>query len=372
MGGRIARRSGSAVIGAVIVALATPGIARAQAKDPGGEIEMEPAASEAANEAANEAGNEATKDPTAARPWLVAGQRAMKKAGYFAARKRPDDARAQLDAAAAAFGKALAASDDPQTRFELALAEDRLGKLDDAVKQLRVVVATPALRPELARKAAAKLTELSAKVGVVMLTVVPDGASITLGGIELGTSPLRAPLVLMPGTYTLSFVAEGFQPRDAEITVEPGSDTTHAVALDAIPVVVAPPPPPAIAPVLPAPAPPSPSKVPLVVGGAITVAAIAGAAVSGVLAVRQHDTFVGATTSALDRQDARDQGQRLARISDLAIGTAVVAAGFTTCWYLFKYRHPEKERRASPAQAKLDVVPWVQSRSGGATLAGWF
>jgi PEGA domain len=380
MAGRVARRrrSISAALAAAVLALATPGSARAQGKAPAGEIEMEPApepAAPAASEPVAPAEAKRAKDPRAARTQLLAGQRLMQKGAYFAARKRPDQARAQFESAALAFQKALDASDEPEARFELAGADDKLGKLDEAVKQLRIVVAAPGLRPEVAKQAAAKLLELSAKVGVVTLTVAPDGASITLGGIELGTAPLRAPLVLMPGTYTLAFVAEGFEPKDAEITVEPGTETTHAVELEAIKIVVEPVRPLVVATVVPEAPPPPRSKVPLVVGGGITVVAIAGATVAGVLALRRHDTFAGAMTSAIDRQDARDAGTRLARVSDVAIGTAVVAAGFTTGWYFFKYRQrPEKpEVRRSPAgNAKLDVVPWVQPQSGGVTIAGWF
>ena len=370
MGGRSARRSVRAAVVVAVVALATPSSAHAQPNDPGGEIDMEPAP-------VTPAASAPARDPRAARTWLLMGQRLMQHGASLASHKRIDDARSQFDNAATAFRKAVEAGDDPEARFELAIAEDKLGKLDEAVKQLRIVVAAPGLRARVAKQAAAKLVELSAKVGVVMLTVVPDGASVTLGGTELGTAPLRAPLVLMPGTYTLSFVAQGFQPKDAEIEVEPGSDTTHAVELELEPVkVIAEPVPPVLVDeVVPEPPPPARSMAPILVGGGITAVAIAGATVSGVLAVRQHDTFTGAMTSAIDRRDARDHGRRLAQVTDVAIGAAVVAAGFTTWWYFFKYRqHPDKQevRRPSPMAAKLDVVPWVQSQSGGVTIAGWF
>jgi hypothetical protein len=46
----------------------------------------------------------------------------------------------------------------------------------------------------------------------VTLAVSPEGALISLAGTELGKAPLAEPLILMPGTYTLSFQADGFQP----------------------------------------------------------------------------------------------------------------------------------------------------------------
>ncbi len=316
-----------------------------------------------------------TVDRRAARTWLGTAQRLMQQASYLSARGRSDEARVQLDQAVTAFLRSLAAEDNPNVRFELALASARLGKLDEAVKQLRLVVAAPGgTRPDVARKAPVKLAELRAKVGVVTLRVAPAGASVTLGGVELGTAPLREPLVLMPGTYTLSFLAEGFQPTEAEIIVEPGGELTQAIELDAIRVVVEPvqPLPVAVVPAQPA---RRRSKLPLVIGASLTGLGAVGATVFGVLALGEHATFTDETTSGAARDDARDRGKRFALTADVATGAAVVAAVFTATWYVVKYRqHPEK-REARPAPsvaAKLDVVPWVQPQSGGVTIAGWF
>jgi len=362
MGGR---RSALMSIAAAIASLA-PVTARAQSREPASEIDMAPEPTAPAELGAT--------DAKEARRWLVAGQRLVKRASYLAARGRADDARAQLDTAVTAFQKSLDASDDPNVRYELALADEKLGKLDEAVRQLRVVVAA-APRPEIAKQAAVRLAALAAKVGIVTLRVAPAGASITLGGVELGTAPLGAPLVLTPGTYTLAFAAEGFQPKEAEITVEPGTQVERAVELEAIKIIVEPVRPIEIVHAEPAMPPPRRSRLPLVLGAGVTGAAAVGATVLGVLALRQHTTFVRATTAPLDREDARDDGRRLALASDVATATAVVAAGFTVFWYAFKYRpRPEKtsERRPGPVAAKLDMVPWVQSQSGGVSFAGGF
>jgi hypothetical protein len=102
---------------------------------------------------------------------------------------------------------------------------------------------------------------------------------------------------------------------------------------------------------------------------------VLGTAIFGILAISQHSTFTGASTSQLDREDARSNGQRFALIADISLGTAAVAAGFTAYWYFTKYRQEPKkpdERHPPPVDAKLDVVPWVQPQSGGVTIAGWF
>jgi hypothetical protein len=377
MGGRI----GLVTIAALTAAIAGGG-ARAQSKDPAGEIEIQPDPSDSGSNAAPSGGTEApgpapapAKDPKLVRKWLAAAAQLMQKGTYFAAKNRPDDARAQFENAVTAYQRAIEAGDDVAIYAELAIAEEKLGKLDDAVKHLRRVVGAPSgVRPDIVKKATARLAELSTRIGLVALTVTPAGASVTLGGVEIGTTPLPEPLVLMPGTYTLSFQADGFQPKDAEIKVEPGSEVERAIELEPVKVIVEP-----VRPLLPEPAvdetPPPPARLPLYVGAGIAGAAVVGTCISGILAIGQHSTFTAAKTSKLDREDAQTNGQRLALAADISLGTAVVAAGFTAYWYFAKYRqHPRKpdERRPPSVDAKLDVVPWVKPEAGGAMLAGWF
>lgn len=304
----------------------------------------------------------AVKDPKVARKWLATGQLAMQKGSYFASHSRPDDAKSQFESAVIAYEKAIEAGDDVAVYVDLAGAEERLGRLGDAVKHVRVVVRAAGVRPEIARRAASKLDALLARVGLVTLRVQPAGTSITLGGAELGTSPLPEPLVLLPGTYTLSFQAGGFQPKEAELKVEPGSETERTIALEAVKVIVEPVGPPVDE---PPPAGARAPRMPLYVAGGVAGAAVLGAGVFGALAMREHATFTRATTSTQGREDARTRGQRDALITDLSVATAVVATGFTVYWYVYRYK-----RAANPA--KLDVVPWVQPQSGGATLAGRF
>jgi len=384
MGGRRIALVPIAVLAAVVIS----GGAFAQPKDPGGDIEMESEQTGSAAGKGSASGSAAAgapavlppsaaplKDPKLAKKWIAAAQQLMQRGGYFSAKNRPDEAKAQFENAVTAYQKAIEAGDDVNVYFELANVEDKLGKLDDAVKHLRIVTTKPGVRPDVVKKATARLEELSTKVGLVTLTVTPAGSSITLGGTELGTSPLPESLVLMPGTYTLSFQADGFQPKEAEIKIEPGSETERTIELEPVKVIVEPVKPATVDGATPDDKPKPPSKLPLYVGAGVTGAGIAGAGIFGILAVSQHSTFTGASTSKLDRDDARTNGKRFALITDVALGTAVVAAGFTAYWYFYKYkRSPNKpeERHPPPAETKLDVVPWVQSQSGGVTIAGWF
>ncbi|HET7503818.1 MAG TPA: PEGA domain-containing protein [Kofleriaceae bacterium] len=382
---------------AALVATVGPVGVHAQPKDPDPEIEIEPAPAPPGNGSAARPASPASptsptsptspnpadaaqpalaRDPRAARKWLAAALQLMQKGSYFASRNRPEDARAQFENAVTAYRRALEASDDPNVYLDLAIAEEKLGKLDDSVKHLRHLTAqTTGVRPEVMKKATARLDELSTRIGLVTLTVTPAGASVTLGGTELGTTPLPEPLVLMPGTYTLSFQADGFQPKEAEVKVEPGAEIERTIELEPVKVIVEP-----VKPELPdepvlARPPPPPSPMPLYVGAGVTAAGVVGVGVFGILAIRQHSTFTGASTSSADRQHARDRGERYALISDVSLGAAVAAAGFTAYWYFAKYRpavaKPEQQHSGS-VDAKLDVIPWVQPQSGGLTAFGWF
>jgi len=328
------------------------------------------------------------KDPKAMKKWLALGQVLMQRGTYLAARHRLDDARQQFESAVTAYRNALQAGDDINLYLELALAEDKAGRFDGAVKHLRrVASAETGARPDVAKRATAKLEELLARVGLVTLAVTPPGTSITLGGTELGLSPLAEPLVLLPGTYTLAFQADGFQPREAELKVEPGSESERAIALEPVKVIVEPVKPAAVEEVAHVEEPVHPSRLPLYAGTAVTLAAAAGAGILGTLAIRQHTVFTRRATSPADRGDAQANGKLLALLADGAVITAAAAAGFTAYWYFYRYRqrltNSTADRAGNPGDSpsgrqslqistKLDVFPWVQPQIGGMTIAGWF
>jgi len=349
---------GGIVLVAVVATVAMCRTARGQATDPGAvEPELAP-----------------VKDPKLGRRWLATAQRLMQRGSYYASNNRPDDARPQFENAVAAYRKAIEASDDIGLYVELANAEARLGKVDEAVRHLRLVVRA-GVRPEVMKRATAKLDDLSSKIGIVTLTVAPAGTAITLGGSEIGTSPLPEALVLLPGTYALAFEASGYLPLETEIKVEAGSEIERAIEL----APVQPTEPPVVSRPLPKTlvreAPPPRARWPLYAGTCVTGAAVAGAGVFGILALIQHSTFTAAATSNADRSDARTRGERYALIADVSLGTAVVAGSVTAYWYFYRYKRPSRRpdaERSGIVATKLGVVPWVQPQSGGVTFTGRF
>jgi hypothetical protein len=386
------RRIAWSTVLALVAALAAPAApARAQ---PAEEIEMEseaPAPKPGDKPAAPEPAPPATpappvvKDPKAAKKLLTTGQQLLQKGDTLTRAKRLEDAKTNYQNAAAAFEKSIAAGDDLNTYALLADAEDKLGKYDLAVKHYRVVVKAQAgIRPDVLKKATAKLDELAMKVGLVTLTVKPDGATILLGGVEIGKTPLADPLVLLPGTYTLSFEAEGFQPREAELNVEAGSESERSIELEAVKIVVVPPvedPEP-----VPAPKPAPPSRAPLYVGAGAAVTLIGAATVTGILAMGRQSTYKSADSTPSEREDAKSSGQTLALVTDIALAGGLVAGGFTAYWYFAKYKPAQRKqaeqrpaatsagrgRRDGAQWTKVDLIPWVQSGTSGLVVVGGF
>jgi hypothetical protein len=315
------------------------------------------------------------KDPKAAKRWAWTGKQLIAKGNYMTRSKKPDEARVHFENAVEAFTKAIELGDDPAVYLELAESLDKLGKFDEAARNLRLLTKIEGLRADIAKKALARYDEATTKVGLVTLNVKPDGATIALGGLTIATAPLAEPLILLPGTYMFQLAAEGFQPLETEIKIEAGSESERGLELQPVEIVIDTRP--RVVddePITPPPPPPEPSKLPLYVGGGATALLAATATITGILAVGQHGTFTSVESSAAEREDARTRGRRLARISDVTTVGALLAGGFTAYWYVLKYR-PAQRKLATEDRAKLTVVPWVQptgDHAGGLSLTGSF
>ena len=377
---------------AFVVLAAVFALPKAMAQPAGGEpdIEMEPDGSAAGSATPTptptptpaDGSAPVVKDPKVAKKWQVAAQQLVQKGDYSTRKNKPDDAKAQYENAVTAYGKAIEASEDLSLRYELGLVEEKLGKLDAAATSMRAVAtAKTGVKPDLAKKASAKFDELTTKVGLVTLTLNTEGATISLNGAELGKSPLTEPMIFMPGTYTLSFAADGYQPKDSEIKVEAGSESERAIELEPIKIVVDPIKNEPDVPVVVT-GPRQPSKIPLYVGAGATIALGTVGIITGVLAVSQHSTFVAGGSTKVEREDAKANGTTLAHVTDVMFLTAVGAAGFTAYWYFFKYKPAQRKLSEAPAPAgrdpnapeisKVDVVPWVQPSGGGFSVSGAF
>jgi hypothetical protein len=229
------------------------------------------------------------------------------------------------------------------------------------------------MKPDVVKKSQAKLDELSMKVGMLTLAVTPDGTQISIGGKQVGEAPMTEPLVLMPGTTTVSFTAVGYQPKDVEFKIEAGSESERKISLEAVPIVTKP----VDNDIAPEPEPEKPKTkdpmLPVYIGAGATGVFLITATITGIVAVGDHATYIDPKATKTERADAQSSGRTMAHITDLCLVGMIGAAAFTSYWYLYKVR-PEKhaldERQAN--RSKVDVVPWVQPQAGGVVAVGSF
>ena len=209
------------------------------------------------------------------------------------------------------------------------------------------------------------------KVGIVMLAIEPEGTQISVGGQVVGEAPLKEPLVLSPGTVTVSLTAVGYQPKDIELNIEAGSESERKLTLEPVPVVIKEVVKDEPEPELPV-QPQAPSKLPLYIGAGVTGALVLTATITGIMAVGQHSTYTDPMATGSERNDAQASGRTLATVTDICLVGGIAAAGFTTYWYLKKYKPAASAMAERQAEAKVDVVPWVQPQAGGLVAVGSF
>jgi len=311
------------------------------------------------------------KDPKVAKKWQQAGDQLMKKGDYLTGKGKPE-AKTQYENAVTAYQHAIEASDDVSLNYQLAVAEDKAGMTPEALTHLKIVIAAQGIKPAIMKNAQAKLDEFSMKVGVVTLTITPPGTQVMIEGKLVGEAPMTEALVLMPGMHKVTLTAVGFQPKDVDLKIEAGSESERKIALEPVPVVNRP----QVDEPEPAPieqGPKGPDKRPLFVGGGIGAGFVLVATVTGIVAVVKHGTYTDTSATPAERADAQSSGKTFAHVTDFCLVSAVVAGAFTAYWYQYKYR-PQARAFAErqQAQAKVDVVPWVQSQAGGLVIAGHF
>lgn len=318
-----------------------------------------------------------------AKKLISGGDEFFKKGDYYVKRKKPKDAQERYERALAAYSKAFELVGNPQIYFPMASAEDKLERwLDAANHYHRFLSDAPDADPGLRDQAAGRLENAKLHIGMITLTVQPEGAAVAVDGNQVGLAPLPEAIFLAPGDHALAITADGYQPSEQTLAVEAGSEAERTFELEPVPAVIVdtapPPPPPPAAPRMP----PGPSKLPLILGGGVTVGLVGGAVATGLMAVGRHDTFTSQTASPVRRENARTEGKTLALVTDLMIAGSVVAAGVTTYYYLKvhkpKVRAWERRKRErltgaamldAPSGPKLLVTPWVET-SGPGTAAG--
>lgn len=320
----------------------------------------------------------------AAKKLLDGGDGFLKKGDSYAKRKKLDKAKEEYERALAAYTKAHELVPNPKIYYPMAIAAEKLEKWVDVATHFRAFLAgVPDADPKMKADAEKRLENAKLNIGVLALSITPDGAQISIDGNVVGTSPLTEPLFLGPGEYTMSITADGYKAMEQKLAIEAGSESERSFELESAAVIIdtprPPPPPPEI------PMPPKPSKVMLFVAGGATLAFVAGATATGIIAVGKSGTWHDEDADPDLREDARQSGKSMALLTDgLVLGT-IVAGALTAYYYqkIYKPKNAEYKKKvldrekalgndeyANQGAPKVFVTPWVQAGAGGLSITG--
>ena len=256
----------------------------------------------------------------------------------------------------------------PQVRFNIALCEERLGRLVAALGDYELAAsdAQAEKADQVRQEVDSRLEALKARVPrvVVQRGDGADSATISLDGVSLGDSVLNNLLPVDPGPHTVEATAVGFQPFKQTFRVVEQQTATIQVKLDAVPVAVPPPPP-----AEPRPVSHGVRTAGFVVGGV----GIASLIASGTLFYLRQNTIsdldkqCGAERSSCppSSKNTVDHGKLYTTMGDVTLVTGVVGLGLGAALVIVGSHSTEHASVAlAPGAAGADI--------GGASLLGRF
>jgi len=138
-----------------------------------------------------------------------------------------------------AYSKAWALQQGFDIAGNLGNVEIELGKYRDAVIHLRYVIANlpPSYDPERREKVLSRTKELLSgaltHVALVTLAIEPDGATVSVDGQDVCTTPLSGELVLAEGKHSLVAKLDGYEPLEHALDAQGGSKETLRMSLKA-------------------------------------------------------------------------------------------------------------------------------------------
>jgi tetratricopeptide (TPR) repeat protein len=115
--------------------------------------------------------------------------------------------------------------------------EVKLGRYAEAVGHLQYVLdylppsLDAATRESVIAKTNERLAEAKRHVAIYTLTVSPDGATVTLDGAAIGTTPLAAPLVAGEGDHVLVLSKSGYASYEHRFRAQPNTTDTLSLTM---------------------------------------------------------------------------------------------------------------------------------------------
>jgi hypothetical protein len=270
------------------------------------------------------------------------------------------------------FKEVAAVKPTPQVRFNIALCEERLGRLVAALGdyQLAASDAQAEKADQVRQEVDLRLESLQARVPRVVVNrgEGADSATISLDGVSLGDAVLNSPLPVDPGPHNVEATSPRFQPFKQAFRIAEMETATIQVKLAPVPVATRAP----IAPIPPVPPiPPTPGVRPVgfIVGGV----GIASLITSGAMFYLRQNTIhdldqqCGAARNACppSSQSSVDRGRLYTALGDVTLVAGAVALGVGAALVIIGGPAPEHARVAlTPGATGANVA--------GASLFGRF
>jgi hypothetical protein len=275
------------------------------------------------------------------------------------------------------FREAHALSKSPNALLYVARCLRELGRLVEAYDRMQETVREATQRAETDDKyvqtrdaASAELAQLEQRIAkvVVRLEPMPEGAAITINGVELTREQLGAPVAAPAGRLVVEARAPGHEPIRRQLDASGGTTEELTLTLERTPdkprVQKAPTPPPVET--------GGGVRVAGFVIGALGVGGLVAFAVTGALAKSKFDEVdeaCGGARCSDPRFDAEiDEGKTLGTVANvtLAVGGAATLAGV----FMIIFGGPRAPASGSTSAARAEVGLVVQP--GGLWLHGHF
>ncbi|RMH42432.1 MAG: PEGA domain-containing protein [Deltaproteobacteria bacterium] len=317
---------------------------------------------------------QSANDKREAKKHLKAGDRHRDRGDRYRRRGDEEKAVAEYEAALADYQAAYERVPNPTLYYPIAQVEERLGMDLEALDHYRKVLAeAEGLPDDLRAEIEVAIDKLKERLALVTFHVEPEGATVAVDGVVVGTAPLSEPVAFIPGEISIKVTKDGYKPYEDKRTVDVGEQTIE-VYLDKLiktvpaePIVEAPP---------PRSEPPAPAgRTRVIVGASVAGGLVATAIVTGVLAASKHGDFEDDTLPVSERESARDSGKTLALVTDLLWVGAISAGAYTAYYYFTDYR-ANRERAARRARdthaARMWIAPYAGTGQVGVAAGGAF
>jgi hypothetical protein len=269
--------------------------------------------------------------------------------------------KGDLVAAITKFQQALAIKETAQLHLRIGAAQEKLGRLVDALASYERGLEKAASHPAVAKVAREQIDALRPRVPLVVVIVErrPPGLALTLDGAPLAPAAIGTEIPVDPGTHRLHAQAPGWLPRDQ--TFEAAERGRPRVKVDISPREAPPPPPRA-------------SRVPgalVTSGGALVLAG--GVAMLVDSFVRDASITAECEGPGRTHCPVSMKSQILSAVSTvdvirgtgIAVGVVGVAGVSVGAWLLTRAAPP-------PTTGYVRLAPTLGPGSAGATFFGSF